>query len=56
MAHFNIMCPWKYVRNFKATVRLCSHARDEAFTVSNTSTSAVMRFLQETKKNEPTLR
>jgi hypothetical protein len=50
MAHFNIMCPWKNVRNFKTTVCLGLHARYEAFTISSTSTAAVMRFLEETKK------
>jgi hypothetical protein len=44
------MRPWKYVRNFKTTVCLCLYARYEAFTISSTSTGAVMRFLEEAKK------
>ena len=45
----DIMCPWKYVRNLKTTECLGSYARDEAFTISSTSTSAVVVILQEKK-------
>ena len=46
MTHFNIMCPWKYVRNLKTTECLGLYARDEAFTVSRKSTVAVVVLLQ----------
>lgn len=49
MTHLDIMCPWKYVRNLKTTECLGSYARDEAFTISRTSTSAVVVILQEKK-------
>ena len=45
----DIMCPWKYVRNLKTTECLGSYARDEAFTISSTRTSAVVVILQEKK-------
>lgn len=38
------MDPWKYVRDCKTTIRLRLQARDEAFTVSSTTTDAVVRF------------
>ncbi len=39
------MRPWKYVRNFEATVGLRFQFCDEAFAISSTPTGPVVGFL-----------